>query len=229
MNVVATFFRSSIGGKITVAITGAGLFLFVVMHMLGNLQIYLGQDALNHYAELLHTIPELLWIARAGLLAFVILHIVQAVRLQVANRAARPVRYAHQDTVQATIASRSMLWTGAMIAAFIVFHLLHFTLGVVQPDTAHLTDSQGRHDVYSMVVYGFQNVPISISYIIAMVLLGLHLRHGVASLFQTLGLRNARFRSAIDKFGLAAAWIIVIGNVSIPLSVLTGIVRLPSS
>lgn len=229
MNVVATFFRSSIGGKITVAVTGAALFLFVVMHMLGNLQIYLGQDALNHYGELLRTIPELLWFARAGLLAFVIVHIVQAVRLQVANRAARPVRYANQGTVQASMASRTMLWTGPMIAAFIVYHLLHFTLGVVQPDSAHLTDAKGRHDIYSMVVIGFQNVPIAVSYIVAMVLLGLHLHHGVASMFQSLGLRTARYRKCIDQFGFAVTWLIVAGNVSIPLAVLAGIVRLPSS
>ena len=116
-----------------------------------------------------------------------------------------------------------------LIAAFIVYHLLHFTIGAIYPDAFHSVDDQGRHDVYKMVVLGFRNPLIALSYIVAMIFLGLHLRHGIASLFQTLGLRHPAYENLIERSGLALAWIIVIGNVSIPVSVWLGLVRLPSS
>lgn len=229
MSSVARFFRSSIGGKIVVAVTGAAMFLFVVVHMIGNLQIYIGQEPLNRYAAMLKSLPELLWAARAGLLAFIVFHVFASIRLAAANRAARPIAYSTPATVQATLASRTMLWTGPMVAAFIIFHILHFTMGAVQPEFYELKDSHGRHDVYSMVIHGFKNVPISLSYIVAMLLLGVHLRHGVSSLFQTLGLKNGKYAAFIDRVGFFAAWGIVIGNVSIPLSILAGLIQLPSS
>jgi succinate dehydrogenase / fumarate reductase cytochrome b subunit len=231
MSVPARFYRSSIGAKIVVAATGIGLFLFVVAHMLGNLQIFLGRSALNAYAHKLQSLPLLLWGARAGLLAIVGVHIWTTVRLTLRNRAARPVGYAFQDTVQATITSRTMIWSGLMIAAFVVYHLAHFTLGVVQPEAHHLTeklaDGSVRYDVYSMVVLGFRNPVVAGTYIVAMVLLAMHLHHGASSLFQTLGLNDTRWNPLVSKVGPAVAVVVGVGNASMPLAVLAGWVQLP--
>jgi len=229
MSRIARFVNSSIGAKTLVALTGAGLFLFVVVHMLGNLQVYLGPDALNAYAKKLKDLPALLWPARLGLLLLVVVHIAVALRLAIANRRARKVGYDRRATIQATPASLTMVWTGPLIAAFVVYHLLHFTFGAIYPEAYHGTDAQGRHDVYRMVVLGFRNPLIALSYIVAMIFLGLHLRHGIASLFQTLGLRHPAYDGLIERSGLVLAWIIVIGNVSIPVSIWIGLVRLPST
>jgi succinate dehydrogenase / fumarate reductase cytochrome b subunit len=227
----ARFYRSSIGAKMIVALTGAALFLFVVVHMLGNLQVFLGRSVLNAYAQKLQQLPLLLWTARAGLLLFVGVHVVTAVRLHFANRAARPVAYSHGDTVQATITSRTMIWSGLTIAAFVVYHLLHFTFGVIDPAAYRLTeilpDGSARHDVYSMVVLGFRNPLIAGSYILAMLLLAMHLHHGVSSLFQTLGLDPPRYRPIFRKAGPAFAVFVGVGNVSMPLAVLAGWIQLP--
>lgn len=228
MNWLARFLRSSIGGKVLVALTGAALLFFVIGHLLGNLQIFLGQDALNAYAKKLHDMPAVLWVARIGLLGAVGAHIVLSMRLAIANRAARPVPYATPATVQASFASRTMVYTGPMIAAFVLYHLLHFTFGVVQSDAAHLVDSAGRHDVYSMVVRGFQSPLIALTYIVAMVLLGIHLKHGITSLFQTLGLRHPRYDRLVGTVGGGLAWGLAIGNCAIPAAVLAGVVSLPS-
>jgi len=231
MKRLVRFYGSSIGGKIVVAVTGAGLFLFVLVHMLGNLQIYLGRGALNAYAEKLQHLPLLLWTARTGLLLFAIVHVTTAIRLTLRNRAARPVAYAFASTVQATVSSRTMIWTGLTIAAFVVYHLLHFTLGVVEPAAFRLTetlaDGSLRPDVYSRVVAGFRNPVIAASYIVAMGLLAMHLRHGVPSLLQSLGLNHPRVEPVVRLAGPIFAGVVAIGNVSIPLSILLGLVALP--
>lgn len=211
---------SSIGTKVVMGVTGLLLVGFVLIHMLGNLQIFLGPDTLNHYGELLRTLPELLWAARLVLLAAVVLHIASALRLTAENRAARPERYAKSATVQVGIAPRTLILSGLVIAAFVVYHLLHFTFLVTHPEFAHLVDAKGRHDVYAMVVAGFSDPGISAFYALANVLLAMHLSHGVGSLFQTLGLATPRWRPRLDRLGAALAWIILIGNVSIPAAVL---------
>jgi len=214
------FIGSSIGRKVVMAVTGAILFGFVLGHMIGNLQVYLGPEAMNHYAvflrELLHGTG--LWIVRAVLLAAVGLHIWSAASLTLTSRAARPVAYREQEWKESTYASRTMRWSGVILFFFILYHLMHFTFG-----NAHPSFIEG--DVYHNFVAGFRSVPVSLTYIVAMILLGLHLKHGVWSMFQTLGVSHPRS----IRLAHAGAWIfaalVVIGNISFPLAVLAGIVK----
>jgi succinate dehydrogenase / fumarate reductase cytochrome b subunit len=222
-------FRSSIGSKIVMGATGAVLVLFVIGHMLGNLQIFLGQDALNHYGELLRTLPEALWAVRLGLLAAVVLHVVFALRLTAQNRAARPTRYAKTHAIQVGLAPRTLIWTGAVVAAFVVYHLLHFTFRTTHPEFQHMVDAHGRHDVYRMVIEGFRAPWISLFYAVANGLLAVHLSHGVSSAFQTLGLSNARWRPLFERTGPAIAWIVFLGNLSIPAAVMLGVLPAAAS
>ncbi len=221
---------TSIGKKAIMALTGLALFGFVMIHMVGNLQIFLGQDALNGYAEFLESTGELLWVARAVLLSCLVLHVATAVMLSRENRAARPVRYAHEGTVQASYASRTMLMSGIIVFAFIVYHLLHFTLGKVHLEYTALheiLDSKGREDVYSMVVASFHNVWISAAYVGAMIPLCMHLSHGFQSLFQSLGLNHSKYTPLIRKASVAFAVLIFVGNTSIPLACLFDLVKIP--
>ncbi|MFN0123203.1 MAG: succinate dehydrogenase cytochrome b subunit [Blastocatellia bacterium] len=216
--------RSSLGRKYLAALTGLLLFGFVVAHMLGNLKVFLGAESLNAYAKFLKSAPELLWPARLGLLGAAMLHVTAVISLWRENRAARPVAYAgRRAPVAASLASRSMTLSGSLVLAFIVFHLLHFTMGVVDPDLLALRDTQGRHDVYGMVVREFSRPAIAVFYLVATGLLCLHLRHGVSSLFQSLGLRNKRYDRAFDRLAVAAAAAIFAGNGAIVLAALCGL------
>ena len=214
------FVDSTIGRKVIMAVTGAILFGFVLVHMIGNLQVYLGPEALNHYGvflrEMLHGAG--LWIARAILLTAVILHIWSATSLTLTSRRARPEGYRLEKWKESTYASRTMRWGGVILLLFIIYHLLHFTTG-----TLHQSFIEG--DVYHNFVAGFRVVPVSLFYIFAMLALGLHLRHGLWSMFQTLGVSHPRY----IRMAHIAAWIfaaiVVIGNISFPLAVLAGIVR----
>jgi succinate dehydrogenase / fumarate reductase cytochrome b subunit len=218
---------SSVGTKQLMALTGVALLLFVLAHMLGNLQVFAGQEAYNAYAAKLKSLGPVLWVMRGGLLAVFLLHVGCAVRLTRRNRAARPVPYAVVEPLRSTYASRTMVMSGLIVLAFVIYHLLHFTLGVTDPDAAHLVDEAGRHDVYSMFVLGFQSVPVALGYVGAMLLLGLHLAHGIQSLFQTIGWSAPRYRPLTTLAGRGLAALIVLGNVAMPLSVLFGAVRLP--
>lgn len=221
-------FRSSIGLKIIMALTGAGLLGFVVVHMLGNLQIFLGQDAINNYASKLKATPALLWGTRFALLGMFVAHVGCALALTGKNTAARTDRYHYEKTVQASYASRSMLLTGLVVAGFIGLHLWHFTVQI--PDPYHfkdMHDSAGRHDVYRMVVTAFSNVMFVAIYVVCNILLGLHVSHGATSLFQTLGLNHPKYELFIKGAGPGIATLIVIGNLSIPLACYLGLVTLP--
>ncbi len=224
-----TFFccKSSIDKKVVMAVTGLMLLGFVIIHMLGNLQVFLGQDQLNAYAQHLEEMPFLLWPARAILLLALIAHMGTAIKLAIENKNARPVRYSHEDTVQASYASRTMVMSGLIIFAFIVFHLLHFTFDKIHPEFCGLLDSKGRDDVYSMVVLSFRDPLISGTYIFAMAVLCFHLSHGVSSLFQSLGLNDERFRKKIKWLGNIVALVIFLGNSSMPLAALLKILQLP--
>lgn len=222
-----SFLKSSIGRKITMAITGLGLVGFVVAHMVGNLQIFIGQKVFNDYAALLKGMPAVLWPARIGLLAFVLIHIATAISLSRQNQNARPKGYRAQNTVQASAASRYMLHSGIIILIFIGLHLAHFTLGYLQPEFYELKDSLGRHDVYSMVIHGFQTVPYAIFYIIAMICLGSHLSHATASMFQTIGISGPSLTPMIESAAKGISALIVLGYISIPVSVLVGLIGLP--
>lgn len=197
------------------AVTGLILFGFVVAHMLGNLQIFLGPDALNSYAEHLEELPALLWPARAVLLTSLLLHVFTAVSLAHENKKARPIGYKANQSVQLTYASRTMVMSGIIVFAFIVYHLFHFTFDIAHPEFCGKLDAKGRDDVYSMVVMSFRQPAIALTYVFAMFVLCAHLRHGVQSVFQTLGLSNENTRRGFDKLAIAAALLIFAGNTSI--------------
>jgi succinate dehydrogenase / fumarate reductase cytochrome b subunit len=229
---LSAFVQSSVGAKILVALTGIGLVTFVIFHMIGNLKVFEGQDAINSYAYFLkHSLGALIWIARAGLLAIFVLHLALAIRLTLRSWAARPVPYQHPGSVQATTASRTMIWSGVVVGLFILYHLAHFTFGWlngVEVKPGHvvnyldLKDNDGRQDVYSMVVAGFSNPVIAILYVAAQLVLFVHLLHGVQSSFQSLGLKNRRFARAIWIFGLLTALTILVGNLVIVFGVFAG-------
>lgn len=218
---------SSLGMKYLMAITGLGLFGFVLAHLSGNLLLYAGQDALNTYAKNLQNLGALLWVARGGLLVIFLLHISVGLRLAALNKQARPIAYSHKNTVQASYASRTMPMSGLILLLFVGYHLMHFTLFGVDPQFRHLTDASGRHDVFSMVVMGFQNPWVSGFYIASMLVLGLHMSHGLSSFFQSLGINHANINPLIRLAGPIIAWAIAFGNISLPVSVLAGIITLP--
>ena len=217
-----SFFRSSVGLKIVMALTGIVLFGFVIGHMIGNLQVYLGPEVFNHYAELLRELGHgmALWIARAGLLVAVGLHIWSAWRLTLMNSAARPVGYREVERRESTYASRTMRWSGVILLLFIVYHLLHFTIGV---HAVHPQFVPG--DAYHNFVTGFQNPLVSGFYVLAMLALGLHLYHGAWSFMQTLGLSHPRYDHLRYAFAALVTLVILAGNISFPVAVLTGYVH----
>ena len=183
---------SSIGAKSIMAVTGLLLYGFLIAHLSGNLLIYQGPDATNAYAVNLRQLPfGLLWIARIGLIVIFAAHILTGIRLTLQNRRARPNAYAHSSTIKATVASRSMIDTGMLVLVFLVYHLAHFTWHMFYFDESFVLPG-GPIDVYRMVVTSFQNVWIAGSYIVAMILVGLHLSHGIASFFQTLGFHHSK-------------------------------------
>ncbi|MEW5994638.1 MAG: succinate dehydrogenase cytochrome b subunit [Candidatus Zixiibacteriota bacterium] len=221
------YVSTSVGHKAIMAVTGLVLFGYVVGHLLGNLQIFIGQNQINAYAQFLKDTPLLTYTARVLLLVAVILHIWNAVRLYFENRASRPVRYVCKDTVQATLSSRTMFWSGLGIFMFVVYHLLHFTFIATNPQYKDLHDALGRHDVYSMIILGFQNRIISTVYLVSVFLVCYHLSHSIQSFFQTLGLNNERTDPFFRKLSVTVATLIFIGYTVIPLAVLTGIIMLP--
>lgn len=216
---------TTVGTKFLVAATGAFLALFVLGHMLGNLQIFLGPEAMNSYAAALKGMPGPLWGVRLVLLAAFVVHIVGNVKLTRRNRAARPEGYAVNKPIESTLASRTMLLSGLVLLAFVAFHLAHLTLGLTHPEYSGLYDSQGRHDVYSMAVLGFQQPLTAGVYLAAMALLGMHLAHGAASMFQTGGLRPLNLARGVEAFGRLFALVVVAGNVSIVLACLLGLIE----
>lgn len=224
MNLLLAY-RSSLGKKYVMAVSGLLLFLFVIVHMLGNLQVYLGPEPMNNYAAFLKSKPSLLWAARTGLFILAVLHISSALQLAAENRAARPERYSEGKPI-ASFASRTIVVSGLILFAFVIYHLMHFTLGVTNPEYLQLRElTTGHHDVYRMVVLGFSNPWVTSFYILSMGLLCLHLSHGVASSFQSLGLRNNSNLRAVQRFARLAAVVIFVGNCSIPISILTGVVK----
>ena len=225
MNSLFKALSSTIGTKYTVAVTGAALALYVLAHMAGNLQIFLGPEAMNAYAASLQGMGALLWVLRIGLLAAFVIHVAGILKLQARNSAARPVRYDGRKPLKSTVYSRTMLLSGGVLLAFVLYHLAHLTFGAVHPAFYSLTDAKGRHDVYSMVVLGFREPLVAIPYLVAMTLLFMHLAHGVASMFQSFGLRPPTWRAAIDGFGRVFAIAVVAGNAAIVVACLIGVVQ----
>jgi succinate dehydrogenase / fumarate reductase cytochrome b subunit len=213
---------SSLSKKYVMALTGLVLFGFVVAHLLGNLTIFLGADWLNAYAEHLEELPIVLWPARAILLSALIAHMVIAIRLTIENKKARPIGYTKDATVQASLASRTMLLSGFAIFFFIIFHLLHFTFNKIHPEFSRFLTTEGHEDVYSMVILSFRDKWISLSYIAALSFLALHLSHGLSSFPQSLGLLSEKNLPCARKFAKAAALLIFLAYVSIPVCAWVG-------
>ena len=219
------FYQAAIGKKVVMAVTGVILFGYVLAHLIGNLQIYSPDtQQINNYAHFLHAHVVLLWAVRALLLASVVLHITASVQLWRLKQKARPEAYVKKDDLPASYAARTMIWSGPIIAAFVIFHVLHLTVGGVLP--LH-TLPDGDMDVRANVIGGFQNPAVAIFYIVAMALLCMHLYHGLWSMFQSLGVNHPRYTPIIKKFAAAFAWFVAIGNISIPVAVLAGMLRLP--
>jgi succinate dehydrogenase / fumarate reductase cytochrome b subunit len=220
-----TLWDSTVGKKIMMAVTGVILIGFVIVHMIGNLKVYQGADAFNHYAEGLRTLGEpffgygqLLWILRIILLVAVIIHIVAAVQLVLHSRKARAIGYRKYDgDMVFSYASRTMKWGGLIILGFVIYHLLHLTFGSAHPDFI-------PGDVYHNLVAGFQSWPVSIAYVLAMIPLGFHLYHGFWSMLQTFGATNPRVNRIQRPLAAVLALVVVLGNVSFPVAVLTGVV-----
>jgi succinate dehydrogenase / fumarate reductase cytochrome b subunit len=202
------------------ALTGLVLAGFVLGHMTGNLLMFKGPAAINAYAKWLHDNAGLLWAARTILIVSTFAHIWVGIQLALENRAARDGGPAADATRRASFASRTMPYSGVVILGFLVFHLLHFTFRTVALGGVDFGD-----DVHKMLVAGFSCRPVACFYIVSMLLLCLHLSHGISSVFQTLGLRNERWRARLDVLALVYAWVIALGFISIPLAVLTGCLK----
>lgn len=216
----AQFWASTNGKKVAMAVTGAILFLFVIGHLLGNLQVFAGPEQLNGYGRFLHGVPEILWAVRIVLIVSVVLHIWSSVELAVRKTQARPVGYASKENIASTYASRTMYWSGPIILAFVIYHLLHLTAGVIRPGGEF-----AEADVYHNVVSGFQVWYVSAWYIFSMILLALHIRHGAWSMFQSLGINHPRHTPILKKAALVLSVVIGAGYISIPLSIMLGLVR----
>lgn len=233
------------------AITGAGLFGFIIAHLLGNLLVFAGPAALNEYAKKLHDLGPLLWVARLGLLGMVGLHIWSAIKLTAENREARSVEYASEplpvdrhrrDDIVAKFAARTMIFSGLIIAAFAFYHLAHYTWKVpqvngvsddfetyyVEPDMVTSTKGEGGQDpvdVYRMVITGFKVPWVTGFYVVAIALLCFHLSHGLSAMFQSLGIKNKIYGKWIDCGAKGAAVLIFLGYTTIPLAVIAGILK----
>ncbi|MAD61845.1 MAG: succinate dehydrogenase [Myxococcales bacterium] len=213
-----SFYQTTLGKKVVMAISGVILIGFVLGHMAGNLQIFLGPEKLDAYAEFLHSMPALLWGTRVVLLVSVFAHFLSAFSLWKQNKAARPRGYAKQVSQATTYAARTMKWGGVIVLLFIAYHLLHLTVGA---PVAGYEIVHGK--VYANVVHGFSNPAIAGFYILAQVCLGLHLFHGTWSLMQTLGLNHNKYNPLRRNIATGVSLLITIGNISIPVSVLTGL------
>jgi succinate dehydrogenase / fumarate reductase, cytochrome b subunit len=218
----AAYWNSSIGKKLVVALTGLAMVLFLAGHLTGNLLMYAGKEAFDGYARFLHEAGHgaLIWVARLGLLVVLVLHVWATILLTRENKAARQ-QYEFQATIQASKSSRIMIWSGLTVLAFIVFHILHFTVRT----NSHLAEI-AKESPYEMVIAGFSGgflqVLVVLFYVVAMTLLCSHISHGVASMFQTLGFRSKKSAGLIRTISLGYAAVIWLGFVSIPVAILLG-------
>lgn len=222
---VVRFFQTSIGSKQVLAATGVILVLFVLGHMLGNLTIYQGPEAINAYGAWLQGHP-FLWVFRLVMLTVAVIHIAVAVRLYYENRRARPQRYARSGSVQLSFAAQTMIFTGLLVLAFLLYHLGHLTAGIVGPPLQRMAD--GHLNIYANVVTGFSNPWIAGGYVLAMLLLGFHLHHAIRSLFQTFGVYHENWEAFLRFLSPALSAVIVLGFISVPVAVQLGVLSLPS-
>jgi succinate dehydrogenase / fumarate reductase cytochrome b subunit len=217
--------RSPVGKKVIMAITGLAMILFTVLHLLGNATIY--SRSINAYAASLHSMPVLIWLVRSVLFTFLALHIITGIQLYLENRRAKPGDYIVGHRIRSTFAGRTMIWTGLLTGGFLVYHLLHFTIQITNPEISSSVnlDAEGKPDLLKMVIESFQQRIISLTYISAMVALLLHLMHGIQSSFQTLGLNDDQTLPVMIRAGYVAAGIIFLGYISIPVIILMSLMK----
>lgn len=240
MGSLFSYLKSSILKKAVMAVTGIMLVLYIVVHTAGNMLIYLGKDAINTYSQFLHSLGPGLWVVRVILLLGFIFHVWTSIVLKFSNLDAKPQKYAVKNYLRAKLTSRTMIWTGLMIFFFVCYHVAHLTLHVTNPEHVSLENyvphgillAQGsnagilfeRTNVYNMVILGFRNPFIAISYMIAVLIVGFHLNHAIQSMFQTLGWNNPKYFPTIKKCSVCLSVVIVLCLISIPISVLIGLV-----
>lgn len=224
-NALLAFAKSSIGKKWIVGISGGLLVLFVLAHLAGNLSIYIGEygEGINVYAQALHASTAFLWAARGGLLLVFVIHILTTLSLVHENLRARPQRYAVKAHIQSSVFVRTMALSGLVVLSFLIFHVLQFAAGM--SPHSHLFDRYGRHDVAAMIILSFHNPLVTGFYLLALVLLGMHLSHGISSLFQTFGLNGRKTASLIKCSAIALAWMLMAGFASIPVAAITGYLK----
>jgi succinate dehydrogenase / fumarate reductase cytochrome b subunit len=219
-SVLVAFYQSSIGKKWVVALTGLVLVGFVIGHLIGNLQIFLPPDYINTYAQKLQSLGPFLWLIRIFMLTAFGFHVVNTIELAKENRAARPARYEVERTKRATKASLTMIISGLILLAFILFHIAHFTVRAFPLPDIDAVDQTGRHDVHRMMISSFQNVWVSGFYLISMALLCMHITHGFQSVFQTLGLRTRKLAPLLGGISVGLGWFLFLGNAAIVLAIL---------
>ncbi len=204
--------------------SGAGLVGFVLVHMLGNLQVFAGREVFNTYAHFMQGLGGLLWVARLGLLGMLVVHVGAAVMLSRRNLAARPQRYAVLKARRTSPYAKTMLYTGALVLAYIAYHLAHFTLGMAHPEYFNAVDELGRKDVYTNFVISFSNPVVALTYVVANVALAAHLAHATTSMFRSLGLSVGRLKEPLHKVGPAIGLAVALGNTSMPLACWLGVI-----
>lgn len=218
------FFHTMIGKKILVALTGLFMIIFLLAHLAGNLEIYAGPAAINHYSALLRTMPKILWSLRLALIASIIIHVYLTISLTSHNKSARALGYSIKTNRKASISSRTMMISGLTVLAFVFYHLAHYTWGITDPELMALVDDEGHHHTYNMLVMGFSSPLVSGFYILAQVLLAFHLSHGFSSAARTLGVSNKDLYEKIRMAGIAFSVIVALLYISIPCSVLFGVI-----
>jgi succinate dehydrogenase / fumarate reductase cytochrome b subunit len=232
ITLLRNLFCSSLGRKYVMAATGGVMLLFVIGHLAGNLQVFIGPEQINKYGDFLQSNLEIIWPARLVLLGCVALHIWAAAGLTRENLAARPVEYATWSPTAASYASRTMVWSGVIVGVFIIYHLLHYTvlvqaasLGLTGQDFAGLHDQEGRHDIYKMIILGFSNLWVSLFYVAGVGLLCLHLSHGAGAMWQSLGWKKNSYAPFLDGAARWGSLAIFLGYISIPLAVLLKVIQ----
>ena len=223
-----TLYRSTIGKKAIMAVTGLILVGFVIAHMAGNLQVFVGPAKMNAYASFLKSLGEFLWLARIGLLVALVLHVLMAWQLTQMKRNARPVDYQHRAPQVSTVASRTMRWGGLLLLVFIVFHILHFTTGTVFPSASTPSDAYpafSHTDVYGNIIAAFRTPWVAAFYVVAMLFLMLHLFHGAWSSVRTLGLTKPSSRPMERRVATVVAIVVWLGFSVIPIAVMLGVIR----
>ena len=218
------WYKTSLGKKFIMGITGLAMVGFAVAHMLGNLSIFGGANGINAYAEHLRAFPPMLWAFRGVMLVAFVLHIWTGVTLYLENKAARPVQYAMKRNDRTTFSAETMIWTGILLGVFVIYHLLHFTLHAFNPSFGHMVDTLGRFDVFQMVSTSFSKFGISLVYVASMVVLLLHLRHGIQSFFQSLGLTNDATLPRLTTGGRWVAGVVAIGFLFTPVLIFFNVI-----